>query len=288
MAAGTSLFSAVSAIAGTIYEGAVYALREQVQLMPTVTVFGDKSGFSPRVSEAYGSVSWASVAETVDLTAQKFDPTAVSTLTPGEYGAMVLMTDQRIESDPANLAADTALEIGRSAADAVDTLIAQQFASLTGGTVGAASGTITWSTVASLRALANGLKLPGPYTFALHPYQWRFLVNEAVTNGGVAGQISAAVAEEIQRQYFVSSLYRDVMFVVSSNVQIGTSGGTAGTAGFYSRQALAFDLRRPLRLEPYRDPSFRHTELNATMAYAAGVWHPLRGIQVLGTAPTPS
>ena len=288
MTAGTSLFTGVSGIVGTIYEGAVYALRETVSIMPSVTVFGDTTGFAPRIGELYGSVSFASVAETADIDPQKFDPTNQQTLTPTEYGAMVMISDRRLESDPANYTADVALELGLGAAENIDVAIATSFASFTGGTIGSASGTIRWQDISGAKSLAKGLKIPGPYYCVLHPYQWKFLVNEAALNGGVAGQISASIADQVMRQYFVSSLFGDVTFIVSANVAVGTSGGTAGTAGFYNRQAVAFDLRRPLRLEPFRDPSFRHTEINATMAYASGVWLPARGITLLGTAPTPS
>ena len=288
MAAGTSLFSAIAGIAGTIYEGAVYALRETVSIMPSVTVFGDVSGFAPRIGELYGTVTFDSVAETVDLTPQLFDPTNQQTLTPGEFGTQVMISDRRLESDPQNYLSDVALEMGLAAADGIDVALAQKFASFTGGTIGSAAGTVRWQDISAAKSLAKGLKVPGPYWCVLHPYQWKFLVNEAVTNGGVAGQISPAISEQIMRQYFVSSLFGDVTFIVSANVQIGTSGGTAGTAGFYNRQALAYDQRRGLRIEPFRDPSFRHTELNATMAFATGVWLPARGITLLGTAPTPS
>ena len=285
MAAGTRLFSGVSAIVGTIYDGALYALREAVSIMPTVTVFGDATGFSPRIGELYGTVSFDSVAENADLAPQLFDPTNQQTLTPGEFGSQVRITDRRLESDPERYLANVALELGMAAADSVDVTLAQAFANLTGGTINVTGGTLQWQHIASARSLAKGLKIPPPYYCVLHPYQWKFLVNEAVTNGGVAGQISAAVSDQIMRQYFVASLFGDVTFVVSANVQIGT---LVGTAGFYNRAALAYDQRRAFRLEPFRDPSFRHTEVNATMAYAAGAWHPLRGIQIRGSAPTPS
>lgn len=288
MTAGTSLFTGVAGIVGTIYEGAVYALRETVSIMPSVTVFGDQSGFAPRIGELYGTVSFDSVAETVDLTPQKFDPSNQQTLTPGEFGTQVMISDRRLTSDPERYLANVALEMGMAASEAIDVALAGNFASFTGGTIGSASGTLTWSSISAARSLAKGLKIPGPYFCVLHPYQWKFLVNEATTNGGVAGQIAPAISEQIMRQYFVSSLFGDVTFIISANTQIGTSGGTAGTAGFYNRQALAYDQRWGLRIEPFRDPSFRHTELNATMAFATGVWLPARGITLLGTAPTPS
>lgn len=48
--------------------------------------------------------------------------------------------------------------------------------------------------------------------------------------------------------------------------------------GMWSREALALDIRRGLRIEPDRDPSGRYTELNATMGYAHGLWHGEKGV----------
>lgn len=285
MAAGTALFTAVAAYAGTIYEGALYTLRETVSVMPSVTTFGDVSGFAPRIGKQYGSVTFASVAETADLTAQKFDPSNLSTLTPGEFGAQVMLTDQRVESDPEGVAADAAFELGLGAADYIDAALCTDFASFTGGTVGGTGTTLAWSSIAAARAIMKYNKVPGPYFCTVHPYQWHHLVKEAATNGGATFNPAPGFSEQILRQWLVSSLFGDVTFIVSANVPIG---GTTGSAGMYSRLALAYDQRRGLRIEPQRDASFRHTELNATLGFAHGVWAPTRGVLVLSLANTPS
>lgn len=56
------------------------------------------------------------------------------------------------------------------------------------------------------------------------------------------------------------------------------------TGGMWNRDALAFDLRRGLRIEPERDASLRRTELNATMVFAHGVWQPNYGVQLASEA----
>ena len=52
--------------------------------------------------------------------------------------------------------------------------------------------------------------------------------------------------------------------------------------------AIAYDLRRDVRLEPERDASKRAWELNLTMMYAHGVWRPLWGVQIIHDAQTVS
>lgn len=65
------------------------------------------------------------------------------------------------------------------------------------------------------------------------------------------------------------------------------AGKNYARAGFFTRDALAFDLRRALRIEPDRDASLRSTELNATMIFAHGVWRPSRGVVLKSDASTP-
>lgn len=73
----------------------------------------------------------------------------------------------------------------------------------------------------------------------------------------------------------------------SAAVAITTPGAGYATGAIFNREALALDLRRSLRIEPERDASRRHTELNATMVYAVGQWRSDWGVQIqsLATAP---
>lgn len=67
-----------------------------------------------------------------------------------------------------------------------------------------------------------------------------------------------------------------------------TAGVGYATGALFNREALALDLRRPLRTEPMRDPSFRRTEINATMVYAVGTWRSDWGIQIKTKATAPN
>lgn len=66
-----------------------------------------------------------------------------------------------------------------------------------------------------------------------------------------------------------------------------TQGSNYARAGIYSRDALAFDLRRGIRIEPERDASRRGIELNATAVYAAGEWRHDRGVILKSDASAP-
>jgi len=78
----------------------------------------------------------------------------------------------------------------------------------------------------------------------------------------------------VNSMFFVKQ-FGGVSIFVSSNVE--TSSNDA-YAGMFSRDALAFDLRRAPRMEPERDASRRGVELNLTSVFAHGVWRPTFGV----------
>jgi hypothetical protein len=59
-------------------------------------------------------------------------------------------------------------------------------------------------------------------------------------------------------------------------------------AAIFNRDAIALDLRRPMRIEPQRDASFRRSELNTTMVYGVGQWRSEWGIQIQTKATAPN
>lgn len=67
----------------------------------------------------------------------------------------------------------------------------------------------------------------------------------------------------------------------------GVNPSSYARGGIFNREALAFDLRRGLRIEPERDASARWTELNSTMIYAASEWRAERGVILKSNAEGP-
>jgi len=158
MATGASRVTDLSSYFNNIYEDAVFAVRETTLATRLVTVFTDGAGDQTRTLPEYSSVSFASVGETEDFSnPTRMSKTALSTLTPGEVMAQIILTDRRIETDPDNARADAATELGVAAADKVDSDIFGNFSSLTGATLGASGSTFSWGSligVAPLLAVA--------------------------------------------------------------------------------------------------------------------------------------
>jgi hypothetical protein len=286
MTTGQTRYADNSSLIADIYEGSLLTLRWQNVLVPTVTTFNDQMGINPRKGSQRSSGNLRAIAEGEDTTPTTFNKTALQTLTPLIYRDQFLITDQEFRTDPDNVRDEAVLEMGGAVAESIDTLIAGGFSSLTGGTVGAALGTVTWTQVFAARSRLQQLKQKGPYFCVLGAGQWFHLVN----NGGTVANSAFIRSTEFQdrtiQNYFTAPIMGDVTFVVCPNI----TGAAAGTAygAMYSPIALAYDERKGFYVEPQRDASRAATELNYGVEYAAGVWRPLCGVQIVSTDVIPT
>jgi len=195
------------------------------------------------------------------------------------YAGQYFLTDRLVRSDPFQVQADASNDLGQLMGEKVDTLLVGKFSSLTGGTVGSAGSTLTWANfLASITYLRNAFA-PQPYVCVLPPGQWYHLAStiaagQTVTNAPV-------LQDAVARQYFVGNAY-GVDIYLDANI----TSGTAAYGAMFSRDALALDIRRALRLEPQRDASRGGGgwELNATMDFAYGIWRTTFGVQMIGTS----
>jgi len=283
MAVGLSGVSQLASLFNNIYEDAVFVVREQNLATRLVRTYTDGRGDETRTLPAYTSVSFSSVAETEDFSAPtQFSKSALSTLTPGELMAQVLLTDRRITTDPQDARNDASRELGAAGAEKVDTDIFDNFSSLTGGTVGASGTSMIWGYLFAAQSILRAGKVPGPYVAVLHPYQYHDLAGVAAVSATVTN--APQFQDEVMTRWFVQRVAGMDIFT-SANVP---TSGTDAYGAVFSRDAIAFDLRQDFRLEPERDASKRAWELNATMMYAHGVWRPTWGVQILTDITTPT
>lgn len=284
MATGTSRVADLNSYFNNIYEDAVFVVRERNMMTRLVRTFTDGRGDQTRTLTTYPEISPQLVAETEDYAnPTRFDKSLVSTLTPYEYASQAILTDRRLETDPQNARLDAARELGEGIATDIDAKICSDFASLTAGTVGAAGSAMIWGYFYAAHSILRANNVPGPYVCVLHPYHWHDLA------GDVAAGATATNAPELQdrvmRQWWVGNVAGvDLYF----NANIDVDDNDDAISAMFSRDALAFDLRRDLRIEPERDASARAWELNATILYAHGVWRPSFGVQIIADASTPT
>lgn len=282
-------YADVSAIANAMQENAFFVIRETAQMQNYVRMYNDMQGLNPRKGYQYNQASASSVAETDDLTSAAFTPSLLSTLTPGEIGLQFFVTDVRAESElPENIIRDGAVELGLAASDKVETDIVSDFASLTGGTIGTAGSTITWSYVAAAIAKArNANKSVGvPLVAVLHGYQWAVLAKAASIAGATLAQ-APGFTQAVTTQVPLGQVATFMGVPIMQTFQAPDSSDDF-TGAVFPRDALAMDWRRAVRIEAQRDASRRGTEYNMSAVYAHGVWRPALGVKMIfdATAPT--
>lgn len=276
--------SDISTYIQTIYDGALLVDRDNTFMSGVVRNFTDRTGLAARSNSQYGGATMNQIAETDDLVGQAFTPAVLSTLTPVEFGAQYFLTDSRRESDPFPVAGDAATDLGLAMATKVETSLMGHFNAFTGGTIGTSGSVCTWSYVMAMESLLKSKFAPYPYTLVLSPAQWFPLAKAASVASSVATNAADSLKEAVNSMFFVKQ-FGGVSIFVSNNVE--TSGNDA-YAGMFSRDALAYDLRRAPRLEAQRDASLRGIELNLTSVFAHGTWRPTFGVAglFLNTAPT--
>lgn len=271
-------YSNISAFVNTIWQDALLVARDMNLATSLATVYGDRMGMAPRALQEYGTVTINQIGESDDLAGQAFTPATIATLTPAEYGAQFVMTDQRLESDPFGVRQDAALELGAGMAEAIDTNVFSNFSSFTGGTVGASGTVISWAYFFDMLAYLRNGKVPlNDISFVCSPFQWGILAQAASIASTAETNAPEYLRAAVAQNYFVGRI-GPVNIYVSANLAVS---GTDAYAGMFHRLALAYDQRRAPRLEPERDASRRATELNLSAVYAHGIWRPKWGVQGL-------
>lgn len=275
----------INAYIQTIFEDAMFVVRENAQMPALVTQFGDTTDErKPRQSSNWSSATIAAINETDDLQSQAFTPSAGQTLTPAEAGGQFFLPDTRISADPFGVRNAAALELGMATAAKINTDLLGDIASLTGATVGTAATTITWGHFfAALSQAEVASKKNGPYVCVLHTYQWHQLAKSVAASATVTN--APNFQDEVMRRWYIGTV-GPVDIYTTTDLTIDTSGDAKG--GMFPRSAIAFDGRRAPRLEPERDASRRGWELNMTTVYAHGVWRPEIGVVMYFDCATPT
>lgn len=278
-------YALISSLLPSVWEAAMMHAMQNTFMPSLVQVFNDRTGGVARSGSKYSAGTVASLTEGTDIsTAQTLTRAAFATITPAEVGDLYLITDLRAESeDVMNIFADAAQVIGYAMAKSVETNLLSSFTSFTGeasgGTIGTAGGTLTISHILAAASQLRAQGVPGPYNCVLHEYQWYHIAKNVETS------IPLVFTESLRTAmgFYVGS-FGDINFY---HTGVPTAG-TAVVSGIFSRQAIAYDIRRPLRIAPERNESLRATELVWTHVYAYGAWRTDYGIPLVGTASAPT
>lgn len=289
MATGYTSYADITSLINNIYEDALMYLREYGSIVRTVTVYNDQAGMNPRKVTQWGAAQVITKGEGEDVLPVKLSKTLLATLTPSNKAALFDLTDEMLATNaPEDIQAVASEELASAILETVETDLAGNYSSLTGGTVGNAGSALVWEKLFNAAAILKAAKVPMPYFCVLHPYAANDLYNASLT----AGNSSIAMSEVPEyRNEMVRNVFMEmpqlggVTLVISPNTPLS---GTTVTNAMYSPRALALDIRKPFELAPQRDESRQVLELNGRMWYAHGVWAAARGVQILSKGTTPS
>jgi len=268
MADETTLTTANDLVyAALINESVIDYARASIVVAPLVRQFG-LEGRPGRALDvpSWGSVSASEVSEGADL-ANTALATDKITLTAGEVGVMITVTDLLAGSDILANLDDYARQLGLAVADKIDSDLCALFAALNGGSAVGSSGSDLTDDVflEALYTLEAG-DAPGPYHCVLHPRQWADLRSDIVTSTGVP--YSASAARDIVNNGFTGVLF-GVNIYQTTNVPTANTGADRAGAMF-SPDALGVATKWPARTELQRDASLRATEIVVTACYGVG------------------
>lgn len=227
-----------------------------------------------RPSDTLKFPSWpaltaASVAENADL-ANTAISTGGTSITVGEVGIMVAVSDTLEEDDILSGLAEYGRQGGRALADKMDADIATLVGAFSNTTGDDASALTYANFIAGLREL-EARDAPGPYVAVLHPVQVGQLHNDIQTNGGAFW--GAGTQDNDSRFGMMRRAARGE--VAGVDIYSTTNTPTGGTTGYYGGifskgEALAFVAKREARVEFDRDASARLTEIVITSRYGVG------------------
>lgn len=205
----------------------------------------------------------AAVAEAIDLTNTAVNTTSVS-ITVGEGGLMVTVTDLLTGSQVLGGLAPYATQLGLALAELIDTDITADFASFT-TSVGTTMVNITEADFLSAIYNLENAPVSRPYTCVLAPIQVSDLRTAIAASTGAVWGGSAAGATNIGE---LPALYG---VPVWQSTTCPTANAAADRVGAMfpsgERSGLAMVLKRAANVEFERDASLRATEIVTTATY---------------------
>jgi len=273
----------LSELYANIVQSAIYTLSEQTVIRPLVANY-DMSGTPGLVAQIpiFPAVSAAAVNDGADLSNIAFNTTKVD-VTCSEIGAMISLTDLGKESAAADVSVAIGRQLGDAMAKAVDTSLAALFTGFS-QSVGSGNTELTADLFFKAGALLRSQQAPGPYVAVIHPGQG-YQLRKVLTNAGanVINHNLSDVGNEALRSGFISTI--NGISIFESTVVSGTSDG-AFVGAVMSSQALAYVLKRNMRIEEQRDASRRSTEYVGSMAYGVAELIDLYGVKLIADSRT--
>ncbi len=284
MAQGISQVSSLGGLFNAIIADAITTVQETTIMLPLVTQYAARGWATREIPKYPASPTAQEVDEDQDYANPREFTKSSVTLTPKEFMVQAILTDRRLSTDPDGAMSDCREWLARSLRNKMELDLLTLFSSFTNG-IGTATANLTLDKVrAALAILRNTSKGAGGISVVIHPYVWYNLADELETPAATYA-FMGELANEALRQNWVSGMMGAQWFQ-NATISIDDEDDCYGAT--FTREAIAFDLRKPMTIEVERDASRRGWELNFSMAYAVGIRRDEMGVYLLGDASTPS
>ncbi|REK25919.1 MAG: hypothetical protein DWQ40_00410 [Actinobacteria bacterium] len=232
----------------------------------------------------YPKLTASALTDGTDLTANTaFTPTQ-NTLTVGEAGLKLTLTDLADSGGIVGM-----MEYGRNAGLAVAEKITGDLVALGAGfstSEGTTNVDLTEQVLLDTTAVLRAANIRGPYARVLHPDSYyKELIGDIGTTFSALGNTGGMVRSESNDlpgsgdSGLVGNLFGHETFISS---QVGEDGSSDKENFMYAKnQALGYVERWPIRVEIERDASLRGDEIVVTAAYAVGEVDDAAGVRII-------
>lgn len=233
----------------------------------------------------FGTVTARKLTEGIDNTVSETMSDTSVTITPGEVGCKIIVTDKLVRDNNEDIKSAA----GRILGDAMEVVRDQDLLLQldSAGTTLGAGVTATMGQIAAARAIIKGnpVSSGGPWRGSLalvhHPYVILDLVDvltplgPAATIAGTVGfqAMGGGLADEVVRQYGVGRIF-GMPVIEDGNIDLTIIANTAkgGVFGIGEGSGIVLATANEWSIEPERDASLRATELNITGEYGTGLY----------------
>jgi len=228
----------------------------------------------------FGVVSAQALTEGIDNVATETMSDSLVTVTPGEVGCKLILTDKVVRDNNEDVKAAAGRILGNAMEVKRDQDILALFA--TAGTTLGAGGVGTMGQFAAARALLKGNPVtsggpaPGNLVTVHHPYVSLDIVDiltPLLPAAGTTQSVSTAMVDDVVKNYAVGRLF-GMPWIEDGNIDTATVANSAIGATFNTGEGSSMILAtaNEWSIEPERDASLRATELNIVGEYGVGYY----------------
>jgi len=259
--------STTSTLYANMVQAAQYVMNERAVIRPlvrNVNMVGTP-GLTAQIP-VFPTIASAGVADGTPLTNTEYT-TLSKEISCAEAGVMVTLTDLAREAATEDLAAALGKQMGNSLAEKIDTDLANLFSTFS-DQIGGSGTELTADLIFQAGSILRSNKAPGPYYGVFHPKQI-FNLKKQLANLGANTIPNLSDVGNIALREGIVGVVGGITLVESTVVAENDSAGNQ-VGGIFNEDAIAYVLKRDIRIENLRVPSVRGEEWVASVAYGVG------------------